>query len=186
MCESVAYEFSGKSNLSTSNLIVLCSLVSCFSANTHIAILEESANSALCHCSSCQNWGGSSFSSNIVVPTPAFKLLRALSNSLLEQLSCLGSRITCSFAVVSRIPLRAITSRTFALLKCKSWLTTCFKLLDCGYIFFTQTEGVPATANIQTGSLHSPDVSMPAEIFVGGRRSYIQPLDRTVQVEKMP
>ncbi|KIM97520.1 hypothetical protein OIDMADRAFT_182816 [Oidiodendron maius Zn] len=129
---------------------------SCLCGNIAYEFTGEPAVTALCHCTECQKWGASTFSANAVVPTSAFNVTKGTPKSF------------------PRIAL--VSGKPHNLFFCS----------DCGGHLYTQPESSPGTTNIQTGSLHDTNIPIAAELFVGRRCNYVEPLENALQVEKMP
>jgi hypothetical protein len=49
---------------------------SCMCGEVAIEYTGEPAATALCHCTDCQKWSGSGFTSNVVVPRTSFKVAK--------------------------------------------------------------------------------------------------------------
>ncbi|KIX93353.1 uncharacterized protein Z520_10996 [Fonsecaea multimorphosa CBS 102226] len=111
---------------------------------------------ALCHCTDCQKWAGSAFSTNVAVPTSNFSLTKGTPKAWQR------------LAVVSGKP------------------NYHFFCGDCGSNLYAQPQGMAGLTLIKAGSLEQTNISIVAELFVTRRRDYISPVPGAQQLDQMP
>ncbi|KAJ5110570.1 hypothetical protein N7532_001105 [Penicillium argentinense] len=116
----------------------------------------EPALTALCHCTACQQWGGSAFSSNVAV-------------------------LTTNFAITKGTP--KTWARTGDLSGKKHHLFFCG---DCGTSIFSQPEGMPGVTQIKSGNMKNSNIPIMAEIFVTRRRDFVTAVAGSKQAPEMP
>ncbi|KAF2095051.1 hypothetical protein NA57DRAFT_44934 [Rhizodiscina lignyota] len=132
---------------------------SCLCGDIKIAYEGEPALKALCHCNGCKKQSGSVFSSNIVVPDNAFKLISGTPKTYIKENTASGNKATNFF--------------------CGS----------CGTTLWLETPTVPDTKIIKVGVMDDmstlSNAKPGAEMFSPNRVDWVPQAPNAAQLKTM-
>ncbi|ODM17687.1 hypothetical protein SI65_06475 [Aspergillus cristatus] len=128
----------------------------CACGNVCFEYSGEPVLTALCHCTECQRWSGSAFSSNVAVPTAHFSVTKG-------EPKCWTR-------------LGVVTGKEHHHFFCG----------DCGTSLYSQPEAMAGVTQIKAGSLRETNIPIGAEIFVTRRQNYVSLVEGAQQATDMP
>lgn len=140
---------------------------------------------ALCHCKDCQKWSGGGYTSNVIIPTSAFRLTKGipkcytnygLSGKEHPHYFCGGKP---SSSIFCHLPLSWLLNCSWADI---TWIST-----DCGSSLYVQPVAMGDVTVIKAGTLDEGVGNMHIDIerFTQDRNSYCKMVQGAVQAKTM-